>query len=123
MKKRSRYNTSGFLWWLSSGSARDVGDMGSIPGLGRLSGEGNGNPLQYPCLGNPMNREAWQASVHGVTKESDTTKLLNNNNKSMLVIRPTVGKIKQVSEKGNFIGGVEWLMYSTGLLVKTSLKR
>ena len=105
MKKRSRYNTSGFLWWLSSGSARDVGDMGSIPGLGRLSGEGNGNPLQYPCLGNPMNREAWQASVHGVTKESDTTKLLNNNNESMLVIRPTVGKIKQVSEKGNSLVG------------------
>ena len=46
--------------------------MGSIPGLGRSSGEGNGNPLQYSCLGNPMNRGAWQATVHGVA-ESDTT--------------------------------------------------
>ena len=39
-----------------------------IPGLGRYPGEGNGNPLQYSCLGNLMDREAWQATVHGVTK-------------------------------------------------------
>ena len=44
----------------------NVGDPGSIPGLGRFSREGNGNPLQYPCLENPMNRGAWQATVHGV---------------------------------------------------------
>ena len=42
------------------------------PGLGRCLGEGNGNPLQYFCLGNPMNKGAWQATVHGVAKESDT---------------------------------------------------
>ena len=46
----------------------NAGDMGSIPGLGRSSGEGNGNPLQYSCLENPMDRGAWQATVHGVTK-------------------------------------------------------
>ena len=46
---------------------------GSIPGLGRSPGRGNGNPLQYSCLGNPMNREAWWATVHGITKELDTT--------------------------------------------------
>ena len=46
--------------------------MGSIPGLGRSPGEGNGNPLQYSCLGNPMDREAWWALVHVVAKESDT---------------------------------------------------
>ena len=40
-------------------SARNVGDLGSIPGSGRSSGEGNGNPLQYSCLENPMDREAW----------------------------------------------------------------
>ena len=51
----------------------NAGDMGSIPGLGRFPGEGNGNPLQYSCLGNPMDRGAWWATVHGVTKESDTT--------------------------------------------------
>ena len=51
----------------------NAGDMGSIPGSGRSPGEGNGYPLQYPCLGNPMDREAWWAAVHGVMKESDMT--------------------------------------------------
>ena len=49
-------------------SACNAGDPGSIPGLGRSSGEGNGNPLQYFCLENPMDRGAWQATVHGVAK-------------------------------------------------------
>ena len=48
-------------------------DMCSISGLGRSPGEGNGNPLQYSCLGNPMDRGAWQALGHGVTKESEMT--------------------------------------------------
>ena len=47
-------------------SAWNVGDLGSIPGLGRSPGEGSGNPFQYSCLENPMNRGAWQATVHGV---------------------------------------------------------
>ena len=45
-----------------------VGDLGSIPELGRSPGGGHGNSLQYSCLENPMDREAWQATVHGVTK-------------------------------------------------------
>ena len=49
-------------------SAWNAEDPGSIPGLGRSPGEGNGNPLQYSCLENPMDREAWQATVHGVAK-------------------------------------------------------
>ena len=49
-------------------SACSTGDLGSIPGLGRFPGEGNGNPLQYSCLKNPMDRGAWQATVHGVAK-------------------------------------------------------
>ena len=49
------------------------GDSGLIPGSGRSPGEGNGNSLQYSCLGNPMDRRAWQATVHGVAKESDMT--------------------------------------------------
>ena len=56
-----------------------VGDVGLILWSGRSPGEGNGNPLQYSCLGNPMDRGAWQATVHGVAKESDRTKQLNNN--------------------------------------------
>ena len=50
-----------------------AGDSGSIPGSGKFPEKGNGNPLQYFCLGNPMHRGSWQATVHGVTKESDTT--------------------------------------------------
>ena len=49
------------------------GDVGLIPGLGRSPGEGNGNPLQYSCLGNPMVGGAWWAIIHGVTKQSVTT--------------------------------------------------
>ena len=49
-------------------SACNVGDPGSIPGLGRSPGEGNGNPLQYSCQENPMDREVWRATVHGVAK-------------------------------------------------------
>ena len=46
----------------------NAGDTGSIPGSGRSPGGGNGNPLEYSCLGNPMDRGAWLATVHGVTK-------------------------------------------------------
>ena len=50
-----------------------VEDMGSISGLGKFPGEGNSNPLQYSCLGNPMDRGAWQVTVHGIEQESDMT--------------------------------------------------
>ena len=49
-------------------SACNVGDLGSIPGLGRSPGGGHGNPFQYSCLGNPMDRGAWWAAVHGIAK-------------------------------------------------------
>ena len=49
----------------------NAGDMDLIPELRRSPGEGNGNPLQYSCLGNPMDRGAWWATVHGVPKEWD----------------------------------------------------
>ena len=52
----------------SKASAYNVGDPGSIPGSGRSPGEGNGNPLQYSCLENPMDRGAWWAAFHGVAK-------------------------------------------------------
>ena len=65
MRDRSRGFTGG-----SDGreSACNAGDLSSIPGLGGPPGEGNGNPLQYPCLGNRMVRGAWSAAVHGVAK-------------------------------------------------------
>ena len=49
-------------------SVRNAGDMGSIPGLEISPGEGNGNPFQYSCLGSPMDRGAWRATVHGVAR-------------------------------------------------------
>ena len=49
-------------------SPANAGNLGSIPGSVRSPGEGNGNTLQYPCMGNPMDRGAWKALIHGVTK-------------------------------------------------------
>ena len=59
-------------------SACSAGDRGSVLGLGRSPGEGNGNPLQYSCLENPMDKGAWQATVHGVARVGHdlVTKLL-----------------------------------------------
>ena len=51
----------------------NAGEAGSIPGLGRSPGEGYGNQLQYSCLGNPMDRGAWRAILHGVIEELNTT--------------------------------------------------
>ena len=67
------------LWWLSGLKKKKntlvnsgaTGDLGSILGLGRSPEEGNGNPVQYSCLENPMDTGAWRATVHGV-KESQT---------------------------------------------------
>ena len=59
----------------SKESAYNAGDSGLIPGFGRSPREGNGNPLQYSCLENPMDRRAWQATVHGVAKSG--TRLRN----------------------------------------------
>ena len=70
-------------------STCNAGDLGSIPGLGRSPGAGNGNPLQCSCLGNPMDRGAWQHTVHGVAKETQ----LSNWACSMhaLHIKPALG--------------------------------
>jgi len=60
----------GLPWWLSSKEfACQAGEVSSNPGLGRSPGEGNGNPLQYSCLGNPVDRGTWWAIVHGNAKE------------------------------------------------------
>ena len=59
-------------------SSANAGDLGLIPGSGRSPREGHGNPHHYSCPGNPMDRGAWQVTVHVDTKESDTTEKLNN---------------------------------------------
>ena len=56
----------------------NAGDVGLIPGLGRFAWRRNGNPLQYSCLGNCMERGAWWATVHGVAKQADMSQHLNN---------------------------------------------
>ena len=72
---------TGLPWWLSgidSGcNVGDSGDVGSIPGSGRSPGGGHGSPLQYSCLENPVERWAWQAMVHGVTKSQTWLEWLN----------------------------------------------
>ena len=79
--------TNASMWNFPGGSevkasASNVGDLGSIPGSGRSTGEGNGNPLWYSCLENPMDGGAWWATVHGVAKSqtrlSDFTFFLSN---------------------------------------------
>ena len=62
----------------STCSVGDAGDIGSILGSGRSPGGGNGNPLQYSCLENSMDRGAWRAIVHEGHKELDMTKLLRS---------------------------------------------
>ena len=67
------------LWLKCKESAYNVGDLGSVPRLGRSPGEGNDNPLQYSCLENPMDGGAWEAAVSGIAKSwtrlSDFTSL------------------------------------------------
>ena len=58
-------------------NAEDIRGPGSIPGSGRSPGEGYGNPLQYLCLGKPMDRAVWRATVHGVTESQTGLKLLS----------------------------------------------
>ena len=65
----------------------EAGDLGLIPGSGRSPAGGNGNPLQNFCLENSMDRGAWLAIVHRVTKESDTTKVTNSVSVSEQLIR------------------------------------
>ena len=79
---KQNLNISGFLGVsVVKNLPANAGDSGLIPGLGRSLGGGNGNPLQYSCLENSMDRRAWWTRVHGVAKCLDTTYQLNNNNK------------------------------------------
>ena len=98
-----------------------AGDLGSIPGSGRSHGEGNGNPLQYSCLGNPTDREGWQATVQSVAKIWTQLNKLNNSNSTKLSIK-YVGKIKiflvfsmppKLSSQVPFLGNYWMIHYLT----------
>ena len=80
----------------SKKSACNKGDLGSIPGSGRFPGEGNGNPLQYSCLKNFMDREAGQATVHGVTKSQTLTLSLSF---SMLIVTEAILWMRSLRKK------------------------
>ena len=68
----------------SPASAEDLRDMGSIPGLGRSPGGGQGSPLQYLCLENPIDRGVWWATVHGIAKSQTQLKQLSSHTRNNL---------------------------------------
>ena len=69
IRSDKKYQIKAFPWWLSRKNSPANADVGSIPGSVRSLGEGNGNPFQYSCLGNPMDIGAWWATVCGVAKK------------------------------------------------------
>ena len=69
-------------------SAYNVGDLGLIPGSGRSPGEGNGNPLQYSCLENPMDQGSWWATVHGVTESQTRLSDFSSSSTSLTTLKP-----------------------------------
>ena len=79
----------------------DAGDTGLIPGLGRSPGEGNGNPFQYCCLGNPVDRGTWWATVHGVTRVGGYHTAVNINNWIKYMSKM---QCLEKNKKGNFFG-------------------
>ena len=91
-------NLKGNSTWLDVGfpcgsagkeSACNAGDLGSTPGLGRSSGEGNGNPLQYSCLENSMDREVWRATVCGVAKSHTQLSNSHTHSKALILVQVT----------------------------------
>ena len=73
-------------YWPACQCRSDIRHTGSLPGLGRSPGEGNGNPLQYPCLGNPTDRGAWWATVHRVAQSRTWPKQLSTHSTSYWII-------------------------------------
>ena len=93
--------------------------MGLIPGLGRSPGKGNGNPLQYSCLENPMDRGVWWASVHGVAKSWTQLKWLTHPRNSNSAVKNPVasgGDVGSISGSGRSPGEEKWLSTPVFLL-------
>ena len=101
----------------------NAGDVGLISGWGRSLGEGNGNPLQYSCLKSPKDRGIWQATVHEVAKESDTTEQLNNNKMLVLNIQcPLAAERKKIEILSNAEGPQCWCLRDSSHIFSKHLK-
>ena len=98
-KECSNYHTIAFISHEVKASTCNAGDLGSIPGSGRSPGEGNGNPLQYSCLENPMDGGAWWATVHWVAKSrtrlSDFTHSLTHSHASKVMLKILQASLQQ----------------------------
>ena len=92
-------------------SAWNTGDLGSIPGSGRSPWEGNGNSLQYSCLGNPMNRETWQATALGVTRIRHN---LVTKSPTKLNIKKNQAEMKNTTNIKNTLEGIGNSLVSKG---------
>ena len=116
LKKTTRFSevfdktilNSGLLLWPNSKESAcnegDAGDAGSIPRSERSAGGGHGNPVQYSCLENPMDRGAWWATVHGVAKSQTWLKRLNTH-----IHVKFIGKIKYTrNSPGKFLEKIKW---------------
>ena len=91
-------NPGGSVGKESTCNAEVSGAKGSIPGSGRSPGGGHGNPLQYPCLENPMNRGAWQATVHGIAK-SDMTEVTEHAHTWLFIYKRNILPVSQIWQK------------------------
>ena len=90
----------------------NVGDAGSIPGLGRSPGEGNDNSLQHSCLKNSMDRGDWWAVVHGTAKESDMNYQLNNNNNKDTCYKIQSRKVYYRAEDKEYMNNLAQILLS-----------
>ena len=110
----------------SKASVCNVGDLGSIPGSGRSPGEGNGNPLQYSCLENSMDRGAWWATVHGVAKSwtqlSDGCVMTGHDECQLFsMICPSILQLNQSSLMLKLLCVISFLIFNTILNYLTDL--
>ena len=89
----------------------NAGDVNSLPGLGRSSGEGNGNPFQYSCLENTMGIGAWQATVQGVTKELDMTVLVTFRGSLYCSLEMRITPVPVNADFTKIIVSIRWKMH------------
>ena len=105
--------TSHLLYGFQGGreSARQAGDAGSIPGLGRCSGAGNGNPLRYSCRGSPVDGGGWRAAVHGAAK-SRTRLSAEHRRQQPLLVAARIGTCPRLSRpllRADVVGTAAWV--------------